>query len=110
MSLARVKRRAFDPVFMIEVTRRMYGIIDDWGPGPVAEQLVDSPKCLEYRSYDSAGIATLEGDALERRRAAALTESNSWLPGSGPIELTSVIALRGCPPARDEAWHSGHPF
>ncbi|GLH75422.1 glutamine--fructose-6-phosphate aminotransferase [isomerizing] [Bradyrhizobium sp. SSBR45G] len=39
------------------------------GRGPVAEQLVDSLKRLEYRGYDSAGVATLEGGVLERRRA-----------------------------------------
>jgi glucosamine--fructose-6-phosphate aminotransferase (isomerizing) len=39
------------------------------GRGPVADQLVDSLKRLEYRGYDSAGVATLEGDHLERRRA-----------------------------------------
>jgi len=47
----------------------MCGIIGILGRGPVAEQLVDSLKRLEYRGYDSAGVATLEGDALERRRA-----------------------------------------
>jgi len=47
----------------------MCGIIGILGRGPVAEQLVDSLKRLEYRGYDSAGIATLEGSHLERRRA-----------------------------------------
>src|SRR5580704_16357484 len=47
----------------------MCGIVGILGRGPVAEQLVDSLKRLEYRGYDSAGIATLEGDHLERRRA-----------------------------------------
>src|SRR5277367_5073608 len=47
----------------------MCGIIGILGRGPVAEQLVDSLKRLEYRGYDSAGVATLEGDLLERRRA-----------------------------------------
>ena len=47
----------------------MCGIIGILGRGPVAEQLVDSLKRLEYRGYDSAGVATLKGDALERRRA-----------------------------------------
>ncbi|MGA8900797.1 glutamine--fructose-6-phosphate transaminase (isomerizing) [Bradyrhizobium sp.] len=47
----------------------MCGIIGILGRGPVAEQLVDSLKRLEYRGYDSAGVATLEGDRLERRRA-----------------------------------------
>jgi glutamine---fructose-6-phosphate transaminase (isomerizing) len=47
----------------------MCGIVGILGRGPVAEQLVDSLKRLEYRGYDSAGVATLEGDHLDRRRA-----------------------------------------
>src|SRR5258707_136002 len=47
----------------------MCGIVGILGRSPVAEQLVDSLKRLEFRGYDSAGVATLEGDHLERRRA-----------------------------------------
>jgi glutamine---fructose-6-phosphate transaminase (isomerizing) len=47
----------------------MCGIVGILGRSPVAEQLVDSLKRLEYRGYDSAGIATLEGSHLQRRRA-----------------------------------------
>src|SRR6266404_870331 len=47
----------------------MCGIVGILGRAPVAEQLVDSLKRLEYRGYDSAGVATLEGGQLERRRA-----------------------------------------
>jgi glutamine---fructose-6-phosphate transaminase (isomerizing) len=47
----------------------MCGIVGILGREPVAEQLVDSLKRLEYRGYDSAGIATLEGKTLQRRRA-----------------------------------------
>lgn len=47
----------------------MCGIIGILGRGPVADQLVDSLKRLEYRGYDSAGVATLEGAQLARRRA-----------------------------------------
>jgi glutamine---fructose-6-phosphate transaminase (isomerizing) len=47
----------------------MCGIVGILGRAPVAEQLVESLKRLEYRGYDSAGIATLEGDHLARRRA-----------------------------------------
>ncbi len=35
----------------------------------MAGQLVDALKRLEYRGYDSAGVATLESGALTRRRA-----------------------------------------
>jgi glucosamine--fructose-6-phosphate aminotransferase (isomerizing) len=48
---------------------RMCGIVGILGRAPVAEQLVDSLKRLEYRGYDSAGVATLEGKKLDRRRA-----------------------------------------
>src|SRR3954452_19274651 len=47
----------------------MCGIVGILGREPVAEHLVDALKRLEYRGYDSAGIVTLEGAALERRRA-----------------------------------------
>ncbi len=47
----------------------MCGIVGILGRGPVADQIVDLLKRLEYRGYDSAGVATLEGDHLERRRA-----------------------------------------
>jgi glucosamine--fructose-6-phosphate aminotransferase (isomerizing) len=39
------------------------------GGRPVAGSLVDALKRLEYRGYDSAGVATLEGGQLARRRA-----------------------------------------
>jgi glucosamine--fructose-6-phosphate aminotransferase (isomerizing) len=47
----------------------MCGIVGILGTAPVAGQLVDALKRLEYRGYDSAGVATLEGGALTRRRA-----------------------------------------
>jgi len=45
------------------------GIVGILGHEPVAGQLVDALKRLEYRGYDSAGVATLERGALTRRRA-----------------------------------------
>jgi len=47
----------------------MCGIVGILGREPVAGQLVDALKRLEYRGYDSAGVATLEGGTLTRRRA-----------------------------------------
>jgi glucosamine--fructose-6-phosphate aminotransferase (isomerizing) len=47
----------------------MCGIVGILGSEPVAGQLVDALKRLEYRGYDSAGIATLEHGELTRRRA-----------------------------------------
>jgi glutamine---fructose-6-phosphate transaminase (isomerizing) len=47
----------------------MCGIVGILGQGPVAGLVVESLKRLEYRGYDSAGIATLEDGHLTRRRA-----------------------------------------
>jgi glucosamine--fructose-6-phosphate aminotransferase (isomerizing) len=47
----------------------MCGIIGIIGREPAAPQLIDALKRLEYRGYDSAGVATLEHGALTRRRA-----------------------------------------
>jgi glucosamine--fructose-6-phosphate aminotransferase (isomerizing) len=47
----------------------MCGIVGILGTTPVAPLLIDALKRLEYRGYDSAGIATLENGRLTRRRA-----------------------------------------
>jgi glutamine---fructose-6-phosphate transaminase (isomerizing) len=47
----------------------MCGIVGVLGSGPVAGPMVDALKRLEYRGYDSAGVATLENGHIERRRA-----------------------------------------
>jgi glucosamine--fructose-6-phosphate aminotransferase (isomerizing) len=47
----------------------MCGIVGILGREPVADHIVDALKRLEYRGYDSAGIATLEDGRLTRRRA-----------------------------------------
>ena len=47
----------------------MCGIVGIIGDQPVADRLVEALKRLEYRGYDSAGIATLFENKLERRRA-----------------------------------------
>jgi glutamine---fructose-6-phosphate transaminase (isomerizing) len=47
----------------------MCGIIGIIGHEPAAPQLIDALKRLEYRGYDSAGVATLEHGTLTRRRA-----------------------------------------
>ena len=47
----------------------MCGIIGIVGKEEVAQRLVDGLRRLEYRGYDSAGIATLDGAKIERCRA-----------------------------------------
>ena len=47
----------------------MCGIVGIIGREPVAQRLFDGLKRLEYRGYDSAGIATVADGGFERRRA-----------------------------------------
>jgi glucosamine--fructose-6-phosphate aminotransferase (isomerizing) len=47
----------------------MCGIVGIIGEKAVATGLVDALRRLEYRGYDSAGIATVENGHLQRRRA-----------------------------------------
>ncbi|MGD9543261.1 MAG: glutamine--fructose-6-phosphate transaminase (isomerizing) [Methylocystis sp.] len=48
----------------------MCGIVGILGTVPVAGKIIESLKRLEYRGYDSAGIATLENGRLTRLRAS----------------------------------------
>ncbi len=47
----------------------MCGIIGILGKQPVALGIVEALRRLEYRGYDSAGVATIENGEIERRRA-----------------------------------------
>jgi glucosamine--fructose-6-phosphate aminotransferase (isomerizing) len=47
----------------------MCGIVAIVGKGPVTQHLLEGLKRLEYRGYDSAGICTIAGGRLDRRRA-----------------------------------------
>ena len=47
----------------------MCGIVGILGRAPVAVPIVEALRRLEYRGYDSAGVATLEGGRLTRQRA-----------------------------------------
>ncbi|ABD88156.1 glutamine--fructose-6-phosphate transaminase (isomerizing) [Rhodopseudomonas palustris] len=69
----------------------MCGIVGILGHGPVADQLVDSLKRLEYRGYDSAGVATLEGTHLVRRRAEGKLRNLEKLLKTSPLQGHSGI-------------------
>ena len=47
----------------------MCGIVGILGTKPVALDIVEALRRLEYRGYDSAGVATIEKGSIERRRA-----------------------------------------
>jgi glutamine---fructose-6-phosphate transaminase (isomerizing) len=63
----------------------MCGIVGILGKRPVAEQLVDALKRLEYRGYDSAGVATVENGRLGRRRAEGKLRNLEDVLRSNPL-------------------------
>jgi glucosamine--fructose-6-phosphate aminotransferase (isomerizing) len=69
----------------------MCGIVGIIGTEPVAPRLVDALKRLEYRGYDSAGVATLEAGQISRRRAEGklgnLAAKLNFEPLSGNIGI-----------------------
>src|SRR6516225_6694883 len=69
----------------------MCGIVGILGREPVADQLVDSLKRLEYRGYDSAGIATLEQGRLTRLRAEGKLKNLEQRLARAPLAGTAGI-------------------
>jgi glucosamine--fructose-6-phosphate aminotransferase (isomerizing) len=65
------------------------GYIGDRGASPL---LLDGLKRLEYRGYDSAGIAVLNGHGLEMRKAAGKISRLEAALASSPIEGNLGIA------------------
>jgi glucosamine--fructose-6-phosphate aminotransferase (isomerizing) len=64
----------------------MCGIVGIIGVEPVAPRLVDALKRLEYRGYDSAGVATLEHGSIARRRAEGKLGNLATKLGMEPLE------------------------
>src|SRR6266581_5964890 len=74
-----------------ELEKKMCGIVGFVGRAPAAAPILDALRRLEYRGYDSAGIATLERGLLTRRRAAGklknLESKLNCEPLAGPIGI-----------------------
>ncbi|MBO6560628.1 MAG: glutamine--fructose-6-phosphate transaminase (isomerizing) [Nisaea sp.] len=88
----------------------MCGIIGMIANRPVAEHIVDALKRLEYRGYDSAGVATLDGGPAERRRAEGklfnLEKSIDASPLGGAIGIGHTRwATHGAPTANNAHPH-----
>jgi glucosamine--fructose-6-phosphate aminotransferase (isomerizing) len=63
----------------------MCGIVGILGHASVAGSLLEALKRLEYRGYDSAGIATLENGKLARRRASGKLKALELLLTEQPL-------------------------
>jgi glucosamine--fructose-6-phosphate aminotransferase (isomerizing) len=88
----------------------MCGIIGIVGTSPVAPRLIESLKRLEYRGYDSAGVAALVGGKIERRRAkgkiAALDAKLAAEPLGGSVGIGHTRwATHGAPEERNAHPH-----
>ena len=68
----------------------MCGIVGILGKTPVVPIIVEALKRLEYRGYDSAGLATLAAGRLDGRRAAGTLRIAS--PGSRRIRCRAIRA------------------
>ena len=69
----------------------MCGIIGILGRQSASPLLIDALKRLEYRGYDSAGIATLVGGRIERRRAEGKLVNLEAVLERDPLDGTTGI-------------------
>ena len=70
----------------------MCGIIGIVGTTDVTERLVDGLKRLEYRGYDSSGVAVLDNGALKRQRAEGKIKGLEAKLGKEPLDGQIGIA------------------
>jgi len=89
----------------------MCGIVGILGAKPVAPLLVEGLKRLEYRGYDSAGIATLMNGHIDRRRAEGKLINLENLLNREPLDGTVGIghtrwATHGSPTTRNAHPHA----
>ena len=90
----------------------MCGIVGYIGPKNATPIIMSGLKRLEYRGYDSAGIAVLENDIIQVRRDAGKLERLSQLVQQYPLEGNIGIghtrwATHGEPNSRNAHPHMG---
>lgn len=69
----------------------MCGIVAMTGSRDVVPFLLEGLRRVEYRGYDSAGVAVLAGEGIERRRVAGKIDQLSDLLRSEPLSGTTGI-------------------
>lgn len=89
----------------------MCGIVGIIGSEPVAPVILEALKRLEYRGYDSAGIATLHKGEIDRRRAEGKLFNLEKLIDEVPLDGTIGIghtrwATHGAPTERNAHPHA----
>ncbi|WP_191084217.1 glutamine--fructose-6-phosphate transaminase (isomerizing) [Roseococcus microcysteis] len=89
----------------------MCGIVGVVGREAAAPRLLDALRRLEYRGYDSAGIATLTGGQIERRRAEGKLQNLGAVLEATPLDGTTGIghtrwATHGAPIERNAHPHA----
>src|SRR5439155_19463923 len=67
------------------------GIVGVIGPRPAAALILDALRRLEYRGYDSAGIATLLDGHIDRRRAEGKLGNLAGMLERSPLAGTTGI-------------------
>src|ERR1700759_3356259 len=88
----------------------MCGIVGIIAKRPVAPELIEGLRRLEYRGYDSAGIATLVDGQIERRRAEGKLGNLAAVLQLSPLSGTTGIghtrwATHGAPSEKNAHPH-----
>ena len=91
----------------------MCGIVGYIGPRDATPIILDGLKRLEYRGYDSAGIAVIQDGSLDVRKDAGKLSQLVDLVHKSPLQGTPGIghtrwATHGAPSARNAHPHLGH--
>ncbi len=87
----------------------MCGIVGILGKEAVAADLVDALRRLEYRGYDSAGVATVENGRLDRRRAEGKLKNLELRLSNNPLQGRTGLGHTRWATHGRPVEHNAHP-